>query len=436
MSFLGKCGQRLEEYSLYAVLFLLPFSKASVEVGFGLLLLGWLLSWCDPSTRPTTIWTRPQLRLLAWWLLGYLAACAASIFVSDFPEQSVKGFIGKWAEYLLYFVLVAELGARPKVAERTIAVIAWSSLCVMIEGLHQERFHRGLFIPRPMPPDFMRMTGPYENPIDLATYLMVVIPPLLVAAVNFRGWKRWAVGGLTFLLTLCLARTRALGAWIGFGMGLASLLLIRRRLWRLGLGLAAILAIVGALFLYQHGSLGTVFSLSEIGKVDRLMMWQAALRMIHDRPVLGHGVNTFMANYLRYWVGGEQQPRYAHNCYLQVAAETGLIGLTMLLGLLGTFFVRLLVRMRPGPGQVSPHSLLFEPSQLLLAGLFAGLLAFALQSGIDTNFYALRQAALFWIVSGLALGLSERSVSKSNKEARVALFTPAGHETQPSAPRQ
>ena len=409
---LGRFGQRLQEYSLYIVLFLLPFSKASVEIGFGLLLLGWLCSWCDPSTRPFAMWTRPQWRTLALWLGGYLAVCAASILVSDYPMQSVKGFVGKWAEYLLYFVLVAEAAARPRVAERAIAVIAWSAVFVMIEGLHQELFRRGLFLPRPMPPDFMRMTGPYENPIDLATYLMVVIPPLLAAAVTRRGVKRWAIGGLSLLLTLCLARTRALGAWIGFGMGLAGMLAIQRHLWRLSLGFIAILVLGGAVFLHQHEALGSIFSLSEIGKVDRLMMWQAALGMIRDRPFLGHGLNTFMSNYLRYWVGGEQQPRYAHNCYLQIAAETGIIGLMMFLGLLYAFFARLIVRLRSTTPQAttSPRPRL-EPSQLLLAGLFAGLLAFALQSGIDTNFYALRQAALFWIVSGLALGLSERSGS-------------------------
>ncbi|MDP3767091.1 MAG: hypothetical protein Q8S13_03675, partial [Dehalococcoidia bacterium] len=44
----------------------------------------------------------------------------------------------------------------------------------------------------------------------------------------------------------------------------------------------------------------------------------------------------------------------------------------------------------------------------LLAGLSAGLLAFVIQSGYDTNFYAMRQVAMFWVLAGLAVGLSER----------------------------
>lgn len=132
--------------------------------------------------------------------------------------------------------------------------------------------------------------------------------------------------------------------------------------------------------------------------MDRWMMWQAAIRMIADRPWLGHGVNTFMANYLTYWVGGERQPRYAHNCYLQVAAETGLVGLAAFAWLLAALFFRLVRGLRASVGRGPEHS--------LLAGCLAGLVAFAVQAGYDTNFYALRQAALFWVLAGLACGLS------------------------------
>ena len=133
-------------------------------------------------------------------------------------------------------------------------------------------------------------------------------------------------------------------------------------------------------------------------------MWQAAVGMIKDRPVLGHGVNTFMANYLHYWVGGEKQPRYAHNCYLQVAAETGLVGLASFLALLGLLFAQLLRTVR--------H--LQSNEQLMLVGLIGGLVAFVIQAGVDTNFYSLRQAALFWTLAGLALGVSERRTAPAS----------------------
>jgi O-antigen ligase len=166
---------------------------------------------------------------------------------------------------------------------------------------------------------------------------------------------------------------------------------------------AGVLLVIGMIFAagisLKHADRAHVLlSGSEIGKIDRVFMWKAAARMIRDRPILGHGVNTFMANYMTYWVGGERQPRYAHNCYLQVAAETGLLGLISFLAVLGLFFHTLADGIRRN---VEEHVLLF--------GCAIGLLAFALQAAVDTNFYALRQAALFWVLAGFALGLYHRT---------------------------
>ena len=133
-------------------------------------------------------------------------------------------------------------------------------------------------------------------------------------------------------------------------------------------------------------------------------MWQSALRMTWDRPILGQGVNTFMANYLHYWVGGQQQPRYAHNCYLQMAAETGLVGLGTFLWLLWSMVGLWRRAMRWMLSQ--------DPPDFLLMGWTAGLTAFLVQAAVDTNFYSLRQAFLFWTLAGIATGLAARNAAQ------------------------
>ena len=173
--------------------------------------------------------------------------------------------------------------------------------------------------------------------------------------------------------------------------------------------LVTVVLLGGGFLLGRQGRpLGDVVVLHDIGTRDRWAMWQAALGMIRDRPIVGHGVNTFMANYLDYWVGGERMPRYAHNCYLQVAAETGIVGLAAFLWLLAALFLRLGRAARVPP---------FDASRLLLSGLCAGLVAFAVQAGVDTNFYALRQAALFWVLAGMAVGLSEHAAAPQHHRA-------------------
>ncbi|MBI2495005.1 MAG: hypothetical protein HYW10_00315, partial [Candidatus Omnitrophica bacterium] len=189
---LGKVGNRVQEGSLYALLFLLPFSKAAVEILFGFIFFGWIFQRLDPRTRTDTLWLRPALHPLAWALISYLSVCALSIVSSTSPWLSIKGFVGKWLEYLLFFVMVADVARQPMVVRRSLRILVYSATFVLIEAFTQERYGNGFFSSHRLD-FFSRMTGPYENPIDLATYLIVVIPTLLAFATVRRRANRWPV---------------------------------------------------------------------------------------------------------------------------------------------------------------------------------------------------------------------------------------------------
>ncbi len=386
----------VQEGSLYALLFFLPFSKAALEVAFGGLLITWLVMRLDPKTRAQTLWLQPQLQPLLWAAAVFLSICALSSIVSTDWTLSLRGLTRKWLEYLVLFAIVTDVGSRPGVAQRSLCVLAVSACLVVFEGVTQERYGHGFF--RNYRLDFFRrMTGPYENPIDFATYLIVIIPPLMTYALHREGVSRWRLAGLVLVLGVCLARASSIGAWLGLGVGLVVMCWQRTALRRYAMRTLLVAVVLGGAFLVGSGRLPGVLSISDIGKQDRLAMWQSAVGMIGDRPVLGQGLNTFMANYLHYWVGGQKQPRYAHNCYLQMAAETGLVGLGAFLWFLWgivALWRRTIRRLSDGP------------LRDLLLGLMAGLVAFLAQAGVDTNFYSLRQAFLFWTLAGIATGYS------------------------------
>lgn len=394
MKTLFQLGEWIERGGFYLLLLLLPFSNAAIELTFWLLLCGWVAA----RTRQDHGWRALAPAGIGWAVVGYLAICALSIVVSDVPHVSSRALFSKWGQYLLFFVMVTDLAKRrPTIVRSALMVVACSSAFVALEAILQEVTGRGPFRGFPLS-YYGRMTGPYKDPIDLATYLMVVVPLLMTYAMTVRRTGgRWALGLLLVALMGCFARTEALGAWIGLGAGLLAVSLFQATVRRVSLLCLVVVVCFGGFYLHRVGRLNEVFSLQDVGKVDRLAMWQAALGMIRDRPILGHGLNTFMGNYLKYWVGGERQPRYAHNCYLQVAAETGIIGLIAFLWLLGSVLWRVWEGLRVA----------ITDQRLLLCGLLAGVFAFAVQAGVDTNFYSLRQAVLFWVMAGLALGLSE-----------------------------
>ena len=68
---------------------------------------------------------------------------------------------------------------------------------------------------------------------------------------------------------------------------------------------------------------------------DRAFLVDAGLKMIQDRPLTGVGINAFRPDYPLYAQlkphGHRDKPTHAHNIYLELTAETGLIGLSGLL---------------------------------------------------------------------------------------------------------
>ncbi len=68
---------------------------------------------------------------------------------------------------------------------------------------------------------------------------------------------------------------------------------------------------------------------------DRAFLIDAGLKMIQDRPLTGVGINAFRPAYPLYAQltphGHRDKPTHAHNIYLELTAETGLIGLGGLL---------------------------------------------------------------------------------------------------------
>ncbi|MBL7198377.1 MAG: hypothetical protein ISS47_09810 [Candidatus Omnitrophica bacterium] len=87
---------------------------------------------------------------------------------------------------------------------------------------------------------------------------------------------------------------------------------------------------------------------------------------------------------------------YAHNCYLQMLAEIGIIGLASFLWIIGRLF------------KSSIRS--FKKSRdLLLLGLLAGIIAFLVHSFFDTNLYSLQLSVLFWAMLGLTVARIEIS---------------------------
>ena len=122
--------------------------------------------------------------------------------------------------------------------------------------------------------------------------------------------------------------------------------------------------------------------------------------MIKDKPFFGHGINTYMNVFQAYRGNPFKGPTYAHNCYIQLAAETGIVGLICFFGIIAKTFHYSLGKMRFYSAQ--------EPNLAVLTiGLLSGIFAFLVHSFFDTNFYSLQLSVYLWYMIAVVVVISK-----------------------------
>lgn len=198
--------------------------------------------------------------------------------------------------------------------------------------------------------------------------------------------KKIALAAILFALIFAIALTQGRAAALSFALGMALLLaVVWGRVAKKDLGILFAL-IVGAFALanvaWSGGVVGrmeTLFNPASAGQ-SRFIIWQQAWEMYKDAPWLGVGLGAFWLAWPPYRHPEDNSGGYyVHNDYLQIAVETGLPGLLLLLAVLGAAAWLFLQALRRGN--------LDTRARIELGGLGAGLLAVAVQSFFNFNLY-------------------------------------------------
>ena len=142
---------------------------------------------------------------------------------------------------------------------------------------------------------------------------------------------------------------------------------------------------------------------------DRIAIFRNSINMIKQHPIIGVGANTFMKNYKKYKESPEymnivtSDTLYAHNNFLHIAAELGLIGLSIFIWLLYQLFRECVSIYK---GQEDPFF------KIVSLSLSACLLAFLVNGLTESSLYSSRVALIFWYIMGLSFSLKKFSPFK------------------------
>lgn len=161
------------------------------------------------------------------------------------------------------------------------------------------------------------------------------------------------------------------------------------------MGLATWLAINPAESLWEK-STGSVDDITQGG--TRFFLWQGAWQLFLQHPILGTGAYTYSDLYQTVRIDPSGPGLYAHNDYLQILAETGLIGLGLLLALLALclYFVYRSLRALWAQ-QHAGHAVLLALNLWMLAAF------------VQAGFYFVFYTGAFTLPVGMILALSHHA---------------------------
>jgi O-antigen ligase len=276
-----------------------------------------------------------------------------------------------------------------------------------------------------------RLEGAAGDPNFLAASLVaaaVLAGTLLVLAKSpiSKAFLVVALGVLVVGLVTSASRGGALAGAVALA---AAFVLFKRRRLQVAAVTTVVLAVAGLTFVNAPAAWDRVTSFdNDNGRSD---LWTVGWRMGEEHPILGVGLNNFReqsASYVRQPGTLEHvqlivdRPSFAHNTYLQLFAEEGIVGLALFLTLVGASLHSTYSAAdrfeRRGQGDLSTlaRAVLVATISMLAAGMF-------LSAALDQRLW------LLLAVGPALLTLAERDArapaARRSAGARRALAEPA-----------
>ena len=346
----------------------------------------------------------------------YVAACALSLLKAEHLARSIEG-----TSWLICMGIVFSASQRAFDSEharhfavRFIVAVGFLTICVAF--LH--------FI---LPSDsaagnlFRQIAG--SSTLGNRTYyagFLVMLLPLVVTELlrmhNGRGYKITLVAIIPAIIYL-LVLTETRSAWVAVVLSgvLFLYLCVRQARTRWLLTALLLVVVVGGSFTFPEiiqQRVASLFSADPTSSVARrVVIYDGAWQAFVSSPVIGMGIGNFVEFYPAYrspdyWMSrSEDVVPHAHNEFLEILSETGIVGML-------AFFWFLFVCFRSIRRSYYAAT---ADSKLLIAGLSCAIVAALIDNLGNVSLRTVPVAMMFWMILGLLIGLAP----ESSREVRI-----------------
>jgi O-antigen ligase len=394
----------------FAVLLLGPLAFGAVEswsifaletAAMLLLVLWGVREWqyCELKVTDNAVY-RPMAAFFALALIQWMAGTTAYRYVT-YSQLLLYAAYG-----MLVFVVTQTLRRSSQfelLAEVLTAYGAVVALFAVLQGLAP---NGKLYWIRSLEhADFIY--GPYVNHNHYAGLMEMLTPfPLVLATTRFtEGNRKIVVAAIAAVMAGSIFLSGSRGGMAAFvvQMVVLSVFLVRKRdgSWTQPIMLGGFLAVVMVFLVSTGGNELTQRLISihseaskEISGGVRLSIDRDSLKMVMKRPLLGSGLGTFSTVYPEfrsfYTIYFVNQ---AHNDYLQLLVETGLIGFSI-----GIWFLVLVFRRASGKLKNWNET----ASGAMTVAALLGCVGILVHSFLDFNLQIPANAALFYVLCAIA----------------------------------
>lgn len=191
-----------------------------------------------------------------------------------------------------------------------------------------------------------RLGGGLGDPNFLAAILVTALVFSVFALTwTLQAVQRWLLGACILLFTVAIFLTQSRGGLVALAAAFAAAMVFGGPVRRHFLVLAAVVASVGLVYYAAFASSETLERLQNPGRGSgRADLWSVATGVISDHPILGVGAGNFQVVAPQYASESinlpsvhlvVDTPKVAHNTYLHILAELGIVGFLLFLTIIG-----------------------------------------------------------------------------------------------------
>jgi O-antigen ligase len=311
-------------------------SFSFLKVAGFLLMISWLARISTRRDRSESfVAEHPQFTFI---LIGFLSWALLSAYWAEVPAQAVDTTTRYFQNMILFLIVYTAIRERKHVMWVAWAWLAGATFATVPAMLNPPTYEDDLTV---------RISGTIGDPNELAALLVagVVFAGVLTAVTRDKPPLRLAAGGAVVLFLLGIFYTVSRGGLLALGVALIAACLLAGR-WR---GRALVVAGLGisivVIYFASFAGLDARDRVTTVqGGTGRSDLWKIGWRMFEDEPIRGIGSGNFPISSIHYLVQPGvierddfiiSTPKVAHNTYLQILAELGIVGLAMFITIIG-----------------------------------------------------------------------------------------------------